>query len=167
MTCAPAGPRPIDVNGAAQTVAWPVAGCQDNFFQNGDLDYDGSSYIRDWPDGSPNHPTSFAYIGPFSHGKSYPKIQFETDVAGSEADCNVATGAGCTAPPAGAKFYPFWTLGHGGRLGGCVWHFGNVIAGNTAATFGRDAQYGTPDVARYGGTLASPVLRNPQTRRWC
>ena len=22
-------------------------------------------------------------------------------------------------------------------------------------------------VARYGGTLASPVLRNPQTRRWC
>ena len=60
MTCAPAGPRPINVNGAAQTVAWPVAGCQDNFFQNGDLDFDGSSYIRDWPDGSPNHPTSFA-----------------------------------------------------------------------------------------------------------
>ena len=21
--------------------------------------------------------------------------------------------------------------------------------------------------SRYGGTLASPVLRNPQTRRWC
>jgi hypothetical protein len=87
--------------------------------------------------------SSFAYIGPFTHGKSYPKIQFETDVAGSEADCNVATGAGCTAPPAGAKLYPFWTLGHGGRLGGCVWHFGNVIAGNTTATFGHDAQYGT------------------------
>ena len=48
-----------------------------------------------------------------------------------------------------------------------MWHFGNVIAGNTTATFGRDAQYGTPDVARYGGTLASPVLKNPQTRRWC
>ena len=167
MTCAPAGPRPINVNGAAETVSWPVAGCQDNYFQNGDLDFDGSSYIPDWPDGSPNHPTSFAYIGPSSHGKSYPQIQFETDVAGSEADCNVGTGAGCTAPPTGARFYPFWTLGHGGQLGGCVWHFGNVIAGQTTSTFGRDAQYGIADVARYGGTLASPVLANPQTSRSC
>jgi hypothetical protein len=166
MTCAPAGPRPINVNGAAETVSWPIAGCQDNYFQNGDLDFDGSSYIKDWPDGSPNHPTSFAYIGPFSHGKSYPKIQFETDVAASEADCNVTTGAGCTAPPTGAKFYPFWTLGNGGRLG-CVWHFGNVIRGQTSKTFGRDAQYGTADIARYGGTLASPVIANPQTRRSC
>ena len=48
-------------------------------------------------------PTSFAYIGPFTHGKSYPKIQFETDIAGSEADCNVATGAGCTALPRGRE----------------------------------------------------------------
>ena len=166
MTCAPAGPRPINVNGAAETVSWPIAGCQDNFFQNGDLDFDGTSYIKDWPDGSANHPTSFAYIGPFSHGKSYPKIQFETDVAGSEANCNVTTGAGCTAPPTGAKFYPFWTLGNGGRLG-CVWHFGNVIAGQTARTFGKDAQYGTANIARYGGTLISPVIANPQTRSSC
>ena len=166
MTCAPAGPRPINVNGAAETVSWPIAGCQDNFFQNGDLDFDGTSYIKDWPDGSANHPTSFAYIGPFSHGKSYPQIQFETDVAGSEANCNVTTGAGCTAPPTGAKFYPFWTLGNGGRLG-CVWHFGNVIAGQTARTFGKDAQYGTANIARYGGTLISPVIANPQTRSSC
>ena len=166
MTCAPAGPRPINVNGAAETVSWPIAGCEDNYFQNGDLDFDGSSYIKDWPDGSRNHPTSFAYIGPFSHGKSYPHIQFETDVAGSEAACNTTTGAGCTAPPTGAKFYPFWTLGNGGRLG-CVWHFGNVIRGQTSKTFGGDAQYGTPNVARYGGTLTSPVLANPQTKRWC
>ncbi len=166
MTCAPAGPRPINVNGAAETVSWPIAGCQDNFFQNGDLDFDGTSYIKDWPDGSANHPTSFAYIGPSSHGKSYPKIQFETDVAGSEANCNVTTGAGCTAPPTGAKFYPFWTLGNGGRLG-CVWHFGNVIAGQTARTFGKDAQYGTANIARYGGTLISPVIANPQTRSSC
>jgi hypothetical protein len=163
MTCAPAGPRPINVNGAAETVSWPIAGCQDNYFQNGDLDFDGASYLKDWPDGSPNHPTSFAYRGPVSHGKTYPKIQFETDLAGSEANCNVTTGAACTAPPTGAKFYPFWTLGNGGSLG-CVWHFGNVIAGQTSKTFGKDAQYGTADIARYGGTLASPVIANPQTR---
>ena len=56
MTCVPAGPRPVNVNGTAVKLSWPIAGCQDNFFQNGDLDFDGSSYIRDWPDGSPNHP---------------------------------------------------------------------------------------------------------------
>jgi hypothetical protein len=48
-----------------------------------------------------------------------------------------------------------------------VWNFGGVTPGQTTATFGRDGQYGTPDVARYGGTLASPVLVNPQTRRNC
>jgi hypothetical protein len=166
MTCVPAGPRPVDFNGTVVKLSWPISGCQDNYFQNGDLDFDGSSYIRDWPNGSLSHPTSFAYIGPFSHGKSYPKIQFETDVAGSENNCNVTTGAGCAAPPEGAKFYPFWTLGHGGRHS-CVWNFGDVIRGRTVSDFGGDAQYGTPDVARYGGTLTSPVLANPQTRRWC
>jgi hypothetical protein len=157
MTCVPAGPRPIVENGTLVKWDWPIAGCQDNFFQNGDLDFDGSSYAKDWPDGQPNHPTSFAYIGPFSHGKSYPQIQFETDIAGSEADCNVTTGAGCTAPPGGAEFYAFWSLTHS-----CVWNFGNVIPGRTATDFGGDAQYGTPDIARYGGTLTSPVLSNPQ-----
>lgn len=166
MTCVPAGPRPVIVDGTTEKLNWPIAGCQDNYFQNGDLDFDGSSYIHDWPDGSANHPTSFAYIGPFSHGRSYPKIQFETDIAGSEAKCNVATGAGCTAKPLGAKFYAFWSLSHGHHLG-CVWNFGDVIRGRTVSDFGGDAQYGTPDVARYGGTLTSPVLANPQTRRWC
>jgi hypothetical protein len=50
---------------------------------------------------------------------------------------------------------------------GCVWNFGDVIPGQTTSTFGGDAQYGTADVARYGGTMASPVLANPQTSRSC
>ena len=61
---------------------------------------------------------------------------------------------------------PFWTLGNGGRLG-CVWHFGNVIPRPDEQDVRWDAQYGTPDIARYGGTLTSPVLANPQTRRSC
>jgi hypothetical protein len=166
MTCVPAGPRPVIVDGTTEKLNWPIAGCQDNYFQNGDLDFDGSSYIHDWPDGSATHPTSFAYIGPFTHGRSYPQIQFETDIAGSEADCNVATGAGCTAPPLGAKFYAFWSLSRSHQLG-CSWNFGDVIRGRTITDFGGDAQYGTPNVARYGGTLTSPVLANPQTKRWC
>jgi hypothetical protein len=162
MTCAPAGSRTVSVNGVAEKVSWPIAGCEDSYFQNGDLDFDGSSYIADWPDGSRSHPTSFAYIGPHSHGRSYPQIQFETDAAGSEANCNPATGGGCAVPPGGAKFYPFWSLSRG-----CVWNFGNVIPGQTKSTFGGDAQYGTPNIARYGGTLTSPVLRNPQISGRC
>jgi hypothetical protein len=160
--CVPAGPRPVDVNGTTEKFDWPIAGCQDNYFQNGDLDFDGSSYIRDWPDGSSSHPTSFAYQSPVSHGHTYPQIQFETDIAGSEFDCNIATGAGCTAPPAGAEFYAFWSLGKSGSLG-CAWNFGDVIPGQTVNNFGGDAEYGAPDVARYGGTITSAVLPNPQT----
>jgi hypothetical protein len=78
----------------------------------------------------------------------------------------VATGAGCTAKPLGAKFYPFWSLSRSHHLG-CTWNFGDVISGRTVTDFGGDAQYGTPDVAIYGGTLTSPVLANPQTKRWC
>ena len=45
--------------------------------------------------------------------------------------------------------------------GTCLWNFGNNIAGVTTHNFGRDAQYGTADTARYGGTLASKVMPNP------
>ena len=111
--------------------------------------------------GRKNHPTSFQYVGPFqANGEPYPQIQFETDVAASEILCNTATGAGCTAPPIGAKFYPFWSLSPQSSaarvaLTRCVWNFGNVLP-TTTQTFGKDAQYGTPDVARFGGTLTSP-----------
>jgi len=43
-----------------------------------------------------------------------------------------------------------------------VWNFGNVIPGRTINSFGGDAEYGTPDIARFGGTSTSPVLSNPQ-----
>jgi len=171
--CMPAGPRTASVNGRTETFSWPVSGCQTNVFQNGDLDFDGNSYQRDWPDGSPGHPTAFQYLGPFSRGRTYPDVQFETDLAASEILCNVATGAGCTAPPIGAAFYPFWTLGspQGGtdRLADseCVWNFGNVIPGTTLQSFGGAAEYGTPDVARFGGTLTSAVIRNPQFSGSC
>ncbi len=161
--CFPAGQRPITSNGNMETTSWPIAGCQADYFQNGDLDFDGTGYIPDWPDGSPTHPTPFRYYGPFdAHGRPYPSIQFETDIAGSEFLCDTTTGADCTAPPIGAKFYPFWTIGSS-----CQWNFGNNIAGQTTENFGGDAQYGTPDVARYGGTIISQVLANPQFSGKC
>ncbi|MGH7610432.1 MAG: hypothetical protein ACREN4_00280, partial [Candidatus Dormibacteria bacterium] len=190
--CMPAGPRPISNDGSTTTADWPVAGCQDNYIQNGDLDFDGTSYQPDWPDGQWDHPTSFEYIGPFSNGQTYPQVQIETDLPASEGFCNVTTGLGCTVPPVGASFYPFWTLGRvqvgrfdqdsgqgqGGNNQGdnnsaadfgsmyshsaCAWNFGNVIPGTTVNTLGGDSEYGTADLLRYGGTAISPVLANPQ-----
>src|SRR5712692_3997293 len=153
----------------AQTVSRSIAGCQEDFFQNGDLDFDGSSYISDWPDGSPDHPTSLAYIGPFTNGAdTYPQIQFETNGPASEILCNVVTGAGCTVPPVGPggpTFYPFWTLGN--SPSGCVWNFGNVIPGQTVQSFGGAAEYGAPDTSRFAGTFISPVMSNPQLGTSC
>lgn len=141
MTRVPAGPRPVNFNGTLVKESWPISGCQMIISRTLTSILTVVLYIRDWPNGSPSHPTSFAYM-------------------------NVTPGTGCTVPPAGARFYPFRTLANGGRLG-CIWNFGDVIPGQTKATFGCDARYGTADVARYGGTLASPVLANPQTRRSC
>ncbi len=174
--CMPAGTRTIFNNGVPENVSWPIAGCQANALQNGDLDFDGSAYVADWPDGTKNHPTPLSYTGPIDgNGNPYPKIQFETDLAGSEFLCNTSTGAGCTAPPVGPNgptFYPFWTLGSSGTSdasssAGCVWNIGNVIAGSTVNSFGGVAEYGTPDVARYAGTLTSPVIANPQLSTNC
>jgi hypothetical protein len=167
--CFPKGNRVVTMNGVATKEHAPVAGCLDNLFQNGDLDFDGTDYQPNtWPNGSPNHPTAFRYIGPFTNGNSYPQIQFETDAPASEFLCNTSTGRNCVVKPLGSKFYPFWSLNNTQRLAGvnapaaaCVWNFGNVLPGVTKQAFGGDAQYGVSDVARFGGTNTSPVMANP------
>ncbi|HET8583205.1 MAG TPA: hypothetical protein VFL65_08125 [Jatrophihabitans sp.] len=167
--CMPAGARHASVNGQSVVYRWPIAGCLDTVFQNGDLDFEGTPYRADWPDGSRGHPTSFEYAGPFTpNGHTYPTVQFETDLPASEILCNTETGVGCNAPPTGAAFYPFWSLGSEPALGhACVWNFGNVIANRTVTSFGGDAQYGAPDVARFGGTLASAPMANPELTTRC
>jgi hypothetical protein len=115
------------------------------------------------------------YVGPFlANGDTYPTIQFETDIAGSESLCDVTTGADCLAPPLGAKFYPYWTLTNKQKLGhdlfpahACIWNFGSGIRHVTTNNFGRDAEYGVSDVAQYGGTVISPVEPNPEINGTC
>jgi hypothetical protein len=167
--CFQQGNRTVMINGVATEEHASVTGCEDNVFQNGDLDFEGNSYQRDWPDGSPNHPTSFRYIGPFDpSGQMYPQLQYETDAPASESLCVVSTGSDCVVKPLGSAFYPFWSLNNSQQLAGthapsgaCVWNFGNVLPGVTQHAFGKDAQYGSADVARFGGTDASAVLANP------
>jgi hypothetical protein len=174
--CFPQGNRMVTINGQPVKEHYPVAGCLDNVFQNGDLDFDGNGYQANaWPDGTRNHPTSFRYIGPFDAANNpYPQIQFETDAPASEALCDIGTGVGCQVKPIGAAFYPFWSLNNTQRLSGvgaprgaCVWNFGNVLPGVTNQTFGMDAQYGPPDVARFAGTDTSAVMANPAVTGNC
>ena len=171
--CFQKGNRIVTINGVARKEHFPVAGCLDNQFQNGDLDFDGTSYQRvAWPDGTANHPTAFRYIGPFTRGHSYPQIQFESNAPASEILCNTNTGANCDLKPLGSEFYPFWSLNHVQRVGNsprgaCVWNFGKVLPGVTSRAFGGDAQYGTPDTARFGGTNTSAVVANPATTGRC
>lgn len=173
--CFNAGNRTVMENGVARTEHVAVTGCLENLFQNGDLDFDGTDYrAASWPDGTRNHPTAWQYIGPFGpDGRLYPQIQFQSNVPASESLCNTTTGNNCKVKPLGSEFYPFWSMNDRQTLGGiralrgaCVWNFGNVLP-VTTRTFGKDAQYGVPDVARFGGTSISRVRANPALRGGC
>jgi hypothetical protein len=170
--CFQQGSRTVLINGVSTTETADANQCFADRFQNGDLDFDGLSYQTSaWPSGSRNHPTAFQYVGPFTNGKPYPKIQFETDIGGSSFLCDVTTGADCTAPPISANFYPYWSLspqyyGLGTKATSCVWNFGGQLP-NTTQNFGKDAQYGSPDLSWYGGTNISAVQPNPQFSGRC
>jgi len=138
-----------------------MTGCQDNLFQNGDLDFDGTPYWKgEWPTGpttTSRLPSSFVEQFPTSDGQQYSQFFFQTDIALSESTCggNTLTTAppgtpslaGCTVPPQGpGGFYPYWGQAQSG--GSCSLLFGNVSAGVT--TFGQDKQFGTVRFAEYG-----------------
>jgi hypothetical protein len=156
-----------------------VAGCFGS-----DFDFDGGSYLRDWPDGTRANATSIKIrssrghgIGPLSasqdhHGREvyvhpFATLQFETGVSASDPTCT--TPSNCVVPPRGAAFYPFYALRdgddddreHGEERGRhCALIFGN-FSGRGILDFGRDAQYGSPDVARAFQEHVSAVLLNP------
>jgi hypothetical protein len=175
--CLPQGTRSVLVGGKPAKETSPVNFCENNRFENGDLDFDGISYrASSWPNGSPNVPESVRFAGPFmASGAPYPNIQFETDAPGSEFQCNLRAHLHCVVPPLGAKFYPFWTLTNTGgtsianmfEAGACIWNFGNVIPGVTTNNLGKDAEYGSPHFARFGGTATSAVQANPEVTSSC
>jgi hypothetical protein len=157
-----------------------LAGCL-NLAQGGDIDFDGGSYLVDWPDGTANNATSLLIrsangnsLGPASatspagmaYNNTYPQMLFETDIAASESSCDFSNGNGCvvpTASPINAAFYPFYALqsAHGNGGGQCALSFGNDIAGATQNDFGGTGQYGTPNLAWFAGTLSGGVRANP------
>ena len=172
-SCFAKGSRPVVINGVPSRETSAATWCNAGRYQNGDLDFNGVDYVPNtWPNGTGNHPTSFQYVGPFQvNGKPYPQIQFETSTSGSAFLCDTNTGAGCVVPPTSAKFYPFWSMSPTSSALGtfstrCVWNFGNVLPA-TIRTFGKDAQYGAPDLSWYGGTNISSPIPNPQFSGGC
>ncbi len=134
-----------------------VTGCDVFFTAVGDLDYDGSNYVADWPDSlvPDRYPATFLQSQPTSRGKTYESIQLETDNSATQPGCNLANGHGCVMPPSGAAFYPYWTLAK--VEGACMWEFGQMRNGNT---FGGDAQYGRVTATSLGA-FTGPIEANP------
>jgi hypothetical protein len=128
-----------------------LTGCQDNVFQNGDLDFDGTPYWTEWPTGNfpGRYPSTFVESLPTTHGRPYSSFFMQTDLALSESTCQGntlgsggGTASGCTVPPQGpGNFYPYWSEVHAG--GFCALEFGNVSGNPFVTDFGKDSQYGT------------------------
>jgi hypothetical protein len=139
-----------------------LPGCL-NFALGGDIDFDGSSYIADWPDGSEHNARAALISAPLSassaglYTQPYPKIQFETEVGADESTCTPDL-VGCTIPPPGASFYPYYSVSHEGDS--CAFSFGN-LSGNGFENFGGDAQYGTPNPDWFFGQFSSRLRSNP------
>jgi hypothetical protein len=111
--------------------------------------FDGTSYLKDWPDGNPLHPQPVVFTSPLTganYNINYSRTAFEADLPVIESTCNITTGKGCTLIPTTddgkpATFYPFYTSGEVTN-DTCVWTFGSDIPGVTEQDFGKNNQYG-------------------------
>jgi hypothetical protein len=172
--CFKKGNRAVTTDGVTRQEHMPVTGCLQNLFQNGDLDFDGTDYqANTWPNGSPNHPTSFRYIGPFDRsGHLYPQIQFEIERRGLGDPLQYVTPAPHGAA-AGLEFYSVLVTQQQQKLdrrvprGACVWNFGNVLPGVTKRTFGKGRAVRRAQCRAVCGTSTSPVMTNPATTGNC
>ena len=115
-----------------------MTGCQDNLFQNGDLDFDGTPYWKEWPTGlTPTiYPSSFVEPFPTSNGQQYSQFFFQTDIALSESTCGGNTlrrrrhlepAAPCRRRGRAGSTR---TGARSSRHGACALEFGNVSAGS-------------------------------------
>ena len=83
--------------------------------------------------------------------------------------CDTATGTGCTVPPQGSKFYPFWSLSRARSRSGPARTGACGTSGTSCRTPPRPSAR-TPSTARLtwpgsAGTSTSPVQANPAVHR--
>jgi hypothetical protein len=148
--------------------AWVVhiIGC---FNGAGDQDFDGPSYQNDWPGTNPDpridqrtHPEPVIFTSPTTVGGSdYSTIAFEADLPRIEdavSPCR-RTGVGCTNPPAGAEFYPFYSTRS--VQGACAWQEGGDFIPGTTNDFGGSSatEFGTVPLATVYPGPTGPFTR--------
>jgi hypothetical protein len=121
-------------------------------------DFDGPSYLPDWPGTNPNpfvdqalHPQPVRFTSPTTRGRNYSTVAFENDMPAIEEQgaslnppfCSTVTGANCVNPPPGAAFYPFYSTTF--RNGVCNWQEGGKFIPGTVNEFGGSsaAEYGS------------------------
>ena len=152
-----------------------VAGCEDNFFQNGDLDWDGTELpATGWPDGSANHPTRSATSGRSPGRQALPAGPVRDERARLGVAVQHRYRQGLRGQAAGLELLPVLDAEQQETLRGV--RTARAPACGTSGTSSRghqaelrrDAQYGSPDLARFGGTdpaRCSPTPRCPRTAR--
>jgi hypothetical protein len=144
-----------------------------------DNDFDGVSYQKTWP-GSLTDPAQDAALNPrsilfssptFNGGLNYSRVGFEADLPRIEAAdfggiCNRATGAGCSNPPPGSNFYPFFSSRSDGSVG-CFWQLGGANIPGTTNTFGGNssAEFGPLLFLDYPGPGFTPIHRTNDFRQ--
>jgi hypothetical protein len=141
-----------------------VGGCT-----NDELDFDGQSYVKDWPGTLADvrkdqqlHPqpirfTSPLFIAPDGGLLNFDTVAFETDMPEFDPNCDITTGAGCTVPAQGMQFYPFYTTTFSAPDGLCRWQFGGGLIPGTRNDFG-----GNPTTA-WGHLFSSLFQTGPNT----
>jgi len=144
-----------------------------------DGDFDGTSYLRDWPGSLPFHyghnhgqrqrvPTPVQFTTPRSYGRPLERLAFETDLPRIERGdepakkpplCDPLTGANCVNPPHGAEFYPLYTWARTER--GCMFQQGGPNLPRTIETFGGTSTTEYGDLLRvdYPGPGFQPIFR--------
>jgi hypothetical protein len=171
---------------AAMSSLVRINGCTDS-----DLDFDGPEYANNWPGTTANrgqdralHGTPIRFSSPLIGGeRNYERIGYETDLPRIEGaqGCSRLTGAGCTNPPVGATFYPFFTTGAApggggdaamgdddGHTRGCIWREGGALLPNTLPgnfTNSHDEYGGLLQLVYPGGPGFTPVFRFNDYRR--
>jgi hypothetical protein len=143
-----------------------------------DNDFDGVSYQKTWPGSitdaaldAATHPASILFTSPtFGGGQTFDRVGFEADLPRIEAAdfggiCDRSTGTGCTNPPPGSNFYPFFTTRN--ALGGCAWQEGGANIPGTTNTFGGSsaAEFGPLLFIDYPGPGFTPIHRTNDFRQ--
>jgi hypothetical protein len=157
-----------------QSLRIQVGGCTAT-----DNDFDGVSYQKTWPGSLTNttqdaalNPRSILFSSPTFNGASnYSRVAFEADLPRIEAAdfggiCNRDTGAGCSNPPPGSNFYPFFSSRNGGPAG-CFWQLGGANIPGTTNTFGGNssAEFGPLLFLDYPGPGFTPIHRTNDFRQ--